>query len=158
MNAWTVSGFGEILLFAIGGLVFLGGGLLTSWLLRPSRPNEEKLTTYESGEDPMGSAWGRVNIRFYLIALIFLLFEVEIVFLFPWSTVFGSQSLMESTEGLWGTYALIEMFIFITILLLGLVYAWSKGFLDWPKPDVNKEKYQSPVPSDLYDNINSKYQ
>ena len=157
MEQLTVSGFGEILLFFVAGIIFLLGGLFTAWIVRPARPNEEKLTTYESGEHPMGSAWGRVNIRFYLVALIFLLFEVEIVFLFPWATVFGSKSLMESTGGLWGKYALIEMFIFIAILALGLAYAWVKGFLDWPKPTIDKEEYRSPVPSELYEKVNKRY-
>ena len=157
MEQLTVSGFGEVLLFFIGGLVFLCGGLLTSWIIRPSRPNIEKLTTYESGEEPMGSAWGRINIRFYLVALVFLLFEVEIIFLFPWATIFGNRSLIESTNGMWGRYALTEMFIFIAILGLGLAYAWVKGFLDWPKPSVKKEEYNSPVPEELYEKINDRY-
>lgn len=157
MENATISGFGEVLIFIIGGLAFLAGGLLTAWIVRPSRPNQEKLTTYESGEEPLGNARGRVNIRFYLIALIFLLFEVEIVFLFPWATVFGDKELIETTEGVWGWYTLIEMFVFIGILALGLAYAWVKGFLDWPKPEVNKEEIHSPVPDSLYDQINKKY-
>ena len=157
MESDTISGFGEILLFIIGGIIFLIGGLFTAWIIRPSRPNEEKLTTYESGEEPLGNAWGRVNIRFYLVALIFLLFEVEIIFLFPWATVFGDKELIDSTGGAWGWYTLIEMFVFIAILVLGLAYAWAKGFLDWPKPEVSKSDFQSPVPADFYQKINEKY-
>ena len=157
MEQGTISGFGEVLIFFIGGILFLLGGLITAWIVRPSRPNEEKLTTYESVEHPMGSAWGRINIRFYLVALVFLLFEVEIVFLFPWATVFGSAKLMEQSEGLWGWYALVEMFIFIVILAIGLVYAWAKGYLDWPKPVMEKSEFTSPVPSRLYDKINEAY-
>lgn len=157
MEQGTISGFGEVLIFFIGGILFLLGGLVTAWIVRPSRPNEEKLTTYESGEHPMGSAWGRINIRFYLVALVFLLFEVEIVFLFPWATVFGSAELMEQSKGLWGWYTLIEMFIFIVILAIGLVYAWAKGYLDWPKPALEKSEFTSPVPPGLYDKINEAY-
>ena len=157
MEQGTISGFGEVLIYFIGGILFLLGGLVTAWVIRPSRPNEEKLTTYESGEHPMGNAWGRINIRFYLVALIFLLFEVEIIFLFPWATVFGSTELMEQSDGIWGWYTLVEMFVFIAILTLGLAYAWAKGYLDWPKPVVEKTRFESPVPSKLYDEINEAY-
>lgn len=157
MENSALSGFGEVLIFIIGGIIFLSGGLITAWLIRPSRPNEEKLTTYESGEEPLGNAWGRINIRFYLVALIFLLFEVETVFLFPWATVFGDKELMEQTNGTWGWYTLIEMFVFLGILALGLAYAWAKGFLNWPKPHVDKEDIKTFVPGSLYDKINEKY-
>ncbi|MEM7110647.1 MAG: NADH-quinone oxidoreductase subunit A [Bacteroidota bacterium] len=157
MENSAISGFGEVLIFVIGGILFLCGGLFTAWIVRPSRPNEEKLTTYESGEEPLGNAWGRINIRFYLVALIFLLFEVEIIFLFPWATVFGSKALIISTDGNWGWFALVEMFVFLGILAIGLAYAWVKGFLDWPKPKVEKKEIDSPVPGDLYQEVNRKY-
>lgn len=152
-----MSPFGEILIFIIGGLLFVIGGLITAKIIRPSRPNEQKLTTYESGEEPLGNAWGRVNVRFYLMAIIFLLFEVEIVFLFPWASIFGSKELIEQTGGLWGWFSLVEMFVFISILALGLAYAWVKGYLDWPKPEIEINEFQSPVPSSLYDKVNERY-
>ena len=152
-----MSEYGEILLFIIGGMLFLAGGLFTNYILRPSRPNDQKLTTYESGEEPIGSARGRVNTRFYIIALIFLLFEVEIIFLFPWATVFGNKEKIEATGGLWGWFSLIEMFVFIGILALGLAYVWVKGHLDWPKIEVPKNEFKSHVPAKLYDDINKKY-
>ncbi|MEP2771551.1 MAG: NADH-quinone oxidoreductase subunit A [Fulvivirga sp.] len=157
MAAETLSEFGEVLIFLIAGLLFVLGGLITSWLIRPSRPNEEKLTTYESGEEPLGQAWVRFPIRFYLVAIIFLLFEVEIVFLFPWATVFGNAEMIQQTDGLWGWFSLVEMVIFVLILALGLAYAWVKGFLDWPKPVVKDYKNDSPVPQSLYDKVNEKY-
>lgn len=153
-----ISAFGEILIFLIGGLIFVMGGLITAWIVRPHRPNEEKLSTYESGEQPLGSAWVRFNIRFYIVALLFVLFEVEIIFLFPWATVFGQKELIDQTNGLWGWFSLIEMVIFIGILALGLAYAWVKGYLDWPKPEgKTMTDYKSPVPKTLYDQINKKY-
>ena len=158
MQNTELSGFGEILLFIVGGAMFVLITLLVARLIRPSRPNEEKLTTYESGEDPLGTAWGQFNPRFYIIALIFILFDVEIVFLFPWATVFGQKSLMEQTDGVWGWFALIEMTIFIFILGLGLAYAWAKGFLDWVKPQVKVPHYASPVPPEMYQQINQKYE
>jgi len=157
MEESSLSPFGEILIFIIGGLLFVIGGLVTAKIIRPSRPNEQKLTTYESGEEPLGNAWGRVNVRFYLMAIIFLLFEVEIVFLFPWASIFGSKELIEQTDGLWGWFSLIEMFVFISVLALGLAYAWVKGYLDWPKPEIEINEFQSPVPSSLYDKVNERY-
>ncbi|ELR70292.1 NADH ubiquinone oxidoreductase chain A [Fulvivirga imtechensis AK7] len=158
MDYPEISAFGEILIYLIGGLLFVMGGLVTAWIVRPHRPNEEKLSTYESGEQPLGSAWVRFNIRFYIVALLFVLFEVEIVFLFPWATVFGQKELIEQTNGLWGWFSLIEMVVFIGILALGLAYAWVKGYLDWPKQEGRTTTdYKSPVPKTLYDRINKKY-
>jgi NADH-quinone oxidoreductase subunit A len=151
-----ISAFGEILLFIVGGIIFVLGGLLTAWLIRPQRPNVEKLSTYESGEEPVGSAWGQFNVRFYVIALVFILFDVEIVFLFPWATVFGQQALIEATAGLWGWFALTEMFLFIGILALGLAYVWAKGYLSWVKPAHIKNTYKGIVPPALYEEINKK--
>ena len=88
--------FGKILLYIIGAILFVGIGLFTAFLIRPNRPNVEKNTNYECGEDPIGLAWGRFNPRFYIVALIFILFDVEIVFLFPWATVFGNKELIDS--------------------------------------------------------------
>lgn len=151
-----ISGFGTVLLYIVGALLFLAGGLLTAKLVRPNRPNAEKLTTYECGEDPVGTAWGQFNFRFYIIALIFVLFDVEIVFLFPWSTVLGSETLIKATDGAWGWFALIEMAIFLAILALGLAYVWANGMLDWVRPTVKKPAITSPVPPSLYEAFNQR--
>jgi len=150
--------FGNILLFLIGGLVFVCGGLFTAFMVRPKRPNAEKLTTYECGEDSVGSAWGNFNIRFYIVALIFLLFEVEIIFLFPWATVFGDVELIDATKGVWGWFSLVEAFMFIFILALGLAYAWKHGFLDWVVPKQKLTFVKSKIPSELYSEVNLKYE
>jgi NADH-quinone oxidoreductase subunit A len=152
-----LSAFGEVLLFILAGIIFILVTLLVSKMIRPDRPNPEKLSTYESGEDPVGVAWSQFNIRFYIIALIFLLFEVEIVFLFPWSTIFANELLIGQTQGLWGWFSLIEMVIFILVLALGLAYAWAKGHLDWIKPEHKPTEFSSPVPKRHYDAINEKY-
>ncbi len=115
--------FGYILLFIISAIVFVAVILFLAKLIRPNRPNEEKLTTYESGEEPDGNANVRFNIRFYVIALIFILFDVELIFLFPWATVFGNKRLIAETDGLWGWFSLVEMFVFVGVLLIGLAYA-----------------------------------
>jgi len=146
-----------LLLFAIGGAGAILSTLGIAKLLRPDRPNEEKLTTYECGEDPTGTAWGKFNIRFYVIALIFVLFEVELLFLFPWAIVFGDPQLNEQTAGSWGILAMIEMGLFIFVLALGLVYVWGKGFLEWEKPMVETKDISSTVPDEMYEKLNIKY-
>ena len=94
------------------------------------------------------------NSRFYVIALIFLLFEVEMVFVFPWATVFGSHEL-QAADHRWGLLSLIEMFLFLGILILGLVYVWAKGDLDWIKPQVIVPTVNTRVPHSLYDQVNA---
>ncbi|HEY9044398.1 MAG TPA: NADH-quinone oxidoreductase subunit A [Ohtaekwangia sp.] len=157
MNQQYLSAFGEVLLYIIGGVVFILVTLLVSRIVRPNRPNPEKLSTYESGEEPITAAWTQFNIRFYIVALIFLLFEVEIVFLFPWATIFANEDLIRETNGAWGWFSLIEMVIFIFVLALGLAYAWVNGHLDWIKPDPKPTEVKSVVPRELYDAINEKY-
>ena len=152
-----LSQFGIILIFIIGGIFFLVIGLFAAKLLRPSRPNPEKLTSYESGEDPIGNAWTKFNIKYYTVALIFILFEVELIFLFPWATIYANKDLINETNGRWVWFALIEMSLFIGILILGLAYAWVKGYVDWVKPDVKPSDFKPIVPKNLYDAINEKY-
>ncbi len=117
--------FGRVFIFFLIGAIFVAGGLVFAWLIRPHRWYPNKLTTYECGEVPVGDSWVRFNIRFYVVALIFLIFDVEVVFLFPWAIVF--QKL--------GMYAFIEMVVFLAILLVGYAYVWLKGDLDWDKPE-----------------------
>jgi NADH-quinone oxidoreductase subunit A len=116
--------FGKVFIFLLIGAGFVAVALVTSWLLRPRRPYAGKLATYECGEEPIGGAWIRFNIRFYTIALIFLIFEVEVVFLLPWALVYRDL----------GMFAFIEMVIFLFVLLVGFAYVWVKGDLDWDKP------------------------
>ena len=120
--------FANVLVLTVLGLGFVGVNLLIGKLLRPSNPQERKLSTYECGEPATGSAWVNFNIRFYLVALIFIIFEVEIAFIFPVATVFRQR--MESGQGL---FAFVEILVFVGILFLGLIYAWAKGDLEWVK-------------------------
>ncbi|MEO9485798.1 MAG: NADH-quinone oxidoreductase subunit A [Ekhidna sp.] len=145
-----ISGFGTVLLFFIGGISFLLVTLLIGRILRPNDPTPEKQTTYESGEEPAGSAWGQFNVRFYIVALIFLLFEAELIFLFPWASVFGDENLVAQTDGLWSKFSMIEVFIFIGILLVGLAYVWAKGMLEWVRPKPKAPDYKSRIPSSAY--------
>ena len=118
-----------IIIFTALAVALIGLPLVLQFLLSP-RQNKggDKLLSYECGEIPEGSAWVKFNVRFYVIALIFIIFDVEVIFLFPWAVVF--QSLTESGFGL---LAFIEMFIFVLILIVGFAYVWVKGDLDWVK-------------------------
>ena len=115
--------FGTILFATLVGIILVAVPLLISKLVAPANKTREKLETYECGEEVEGSAWLQFNIRFYVIALIFLIFDVEVLFIFPWAVVFKDM----------GIVALVEMVIFLTILLVGLAYVWVKGDLDWVK-------------------------
>src|ERR1041385_9166117 len=88
-----ITDFGRVFIFFIIGAVFVAGGLVTAWLVRPSRSYPGKLTSYECGEEPVGGSWVQFNIRFYVLALIFLIFDVEIVFLVPWAVVSEARGL-----------------------------------------------------------------
>jgi len=146
-----------VLLFLIVAILLVSITLMMGGLLRPSKPNDEKLATYECGEETIGTTWVRFNVRFYIVALLFVLFDVELVFLFPWAIVFGREDLIKGTNGLWGWFSLVEMFVFVGILSLGLAYAWVKGHLNWVKPNPEISTFKSPVPSELYERINQKY-
>jgi NAD(P)H-quinone oxidoreductase subunit 3 len=110
-------------LFIVVGL--LAFTLVLWWAIRPSRFSEEKLTTYECGENPSGPAWIQFNIRFYVFALIFIIFDVEAVFLLPWAVVFREMGLLAYVEGL----------VFIGILVVALAYVWRKGDLEWVRAE-----------------------
>ena len=122
--------FGTILLAIFIGIIFLCLPLFLQWLLAPSNKTKDKLEVFECGEDPEGSAWLKFNMRFYIIALIFLIFDVEVVFLFPWAVVFKDLGLL----------AMVEMGIFLLVLSVGLAYVWVKTDLEWVKRRV---KYAS---------------
>lgn len=151
-SAAQISEFGKIFIFLITGIILVSLIVFVNRLIAPNKPNPEKLTSYECGEEPVGSAWLPFNSRFYVIALIFLLFEVEMVFVFPWATVFGSHEIMDLAP-LWGKFALVEMFIFLGILILGLVYVWAKGDLDWIKPKPIVPTTNVRIPASLYEQL-----
>jgi NADH:ubiquinone oxidoreductase subunit 3 (subunit A) len=114
-----------ILAFIVVAVGFLTVNLLVWKVIRPSRFSEEKLTTYECGENPVGSAWIQFNIRFYVFALIFIIFDVEAVFLLPWAVVFRDLGMLAFVEGL----------VFVAILVVALVYVWRKGDLEWVRAE-----------------------
>ncbi|MBP2674291.1 MAG: NADH-quinone oxidoreductase subunit [Deltaproteobacteria bacterium] len=113
--------FATIMVFMAFAAVVVFALNIVTWLLSPKAPNDIKASTYESGEIPFGQSWIQFNIRFYVIAIVFLIFDVEVALLFPWAVIF--QKL--------GWLAFVEAFIFIVILLAGLAYLWKEGDLDW---------------------------
>ncbi|WP_207533204.1 NADH-quinone oxidoreductase subunit A [Desertivirga arenae] len=146
--------FGKIFIFLLIGILLVCGTLFLSKVLAPDKPTPLKLTSYECGEEPTGNSWVQFNSRFYVIALIFLLFDVEMIFIFPWTTVFGQKSLL-AAEPMWGWLTLIEMFVFVGILIIGLVYVWKRGDLDWIKPEQKIPHVDVAIPRSVYDRINN---
>ncbi len=131
--------YATVLIFVLVGLAFAGIALWVAKIIRPRNPSHAKMTTYECGELPVGSSWVRFNVRFYLIALFFLIFDVEVVFLFPWAVVF--KHLFPLPE--LGALVLWEMVIFLAILTIGLAYIWVKGDLNWVKKLVERPDSRS---------------
>jgi len=120
--------FANVLVFFALAFVLCGLMLGLGILLRPANPSRNKLSTYECGEPPSGPAWINFNIRFYLIALVFVIFDVELAFVYPVVTVFR-----EWIRNGQGAFALAEIALFVGILAVGLVYVWVKGDLEWLK-------------------------
>ena len=118
--------FAAVLVFMLLGTLFLIGGLVFGWLVRPRKPSPEKSTIYECGEPTIGSAWIRYNSRFYTVALVYLLFDVEVVILVPAALVLRE---MAGTGAAWA--ALVGLLVFLAVLTLGLAYEWHYGNLNW---------------------------
>ena len=116
MSQWIYIG-----LFLVVGLIIPIGAIVTAWILGPKKPNLIKQTTYECGIETVGDSWVQFKAQYYIFALVFLIFDVETVFLFPWAVKLDSL----------GMFAVIEGIIFILILIVGLVYTWRKGMLEW---------------------------
>ncbi len=116
--------FGKIFIFFLVAILFVVVVVFVAQLLRPNRKTKEKVMTYECGEDAEGSPWVKFNIRFYVVALIFLIFDVEVVLLIPWAMVYKNFGLSGFLVGA----------IFLIMLGLGMVYEWRKGDLEWARP------------------------
>jgi NADH-quinone oxidoreductase subunit A len=126
--------YANVLVFVGLGIGLCGLMMGLGALLRPSNPERSKLTTYECGEEVEGDSWINFNIRFYQIALIFLIFDVEVAFIYPVVAVFRDWVMAGN-----GVFALVEILIFVSILISGLVYVWRKGDLQWIKTLVGPE-------------------
>ena len=120
--------FANVLVFSALAILFVLGSLVGGHFLRPHNPTAEKEMIYECGEKPIGQAWYNFNPRFYLIALVFVIFEVEIAFMYPVASVY--RSFIEKGQGM---LAFLEIFVFVAILAVGLAYVWAMGDLEWVK-------------------------
>ena len=116
-----------VFVFVLVGIAFGVLPVLLGWLVGPSRPDSEKLSPYECGFEAFEDARMKFDVRYYLIAIIFILFDLEVAFLIPWATVFKEIVQTESVK--WFGFA--EMIVFIAILVVGYVYAWANGALEW---------------------------
>ena len=124
--------FGKIFVFILTAILFVLIALIVAKFIRPDRPTKEKLTTYECGENPEGSPWVKFNIRFYVVALIFLIFDVEVVLLIPWAMVYQQ----------FGVTGYLIGAIFLVLLGLGMAYEWRKGDLEWVRPTIKEPSIQ----------------
>ncbi len=120
--------YGPVATMVVLSVAFAVVSLALAYLLRPVDMYEAKLLTYECGLIPWGEAWSRFFVRYYIIALIFVLFDIEVMFLIPWAVVYRKLS---TAGGEIHLFPAVEMGIFLVILLLGLAYAWRKGDLEW---------------------------
>jgi NADH-quinone oxidoreductase subunit A len=120
--------FANVLLFSATAVLFVLGSLVAGRFLRPHAPTREKSMIYECGEKPIGQAWFNFNPRFYLIALVFVIFEVEIAFMYPVASVY--KAFLDKGDGL---LAFAEISLFVAILAVGLAYVWAMGDLEWVK-------------------------
>ena len=116
MNEWLYVG-----LFFIVGLIIPVGAIGVAWILGPKKSNPIKLATYECGIETVGDSWVQFKAQYYIFALVFLVFDVETVFLFPWAVRLGQL----------GLFAVVEGIVFVAILIAGLIYTWRKGMLEW---------------------------
>lgn len=133
------------LVFAAVGFVFVFANLILASLLRPKRKTAVGLETYECGEEAIGDAWIQFDIRYYTVALVYVIFAVEIAFLFPWALVLKdavADTGAAQGSGI-GVFVLVEGFLFVVILFLGLAYVWAKGDLDWVL-SYSRSTYQPP--------------
>jgi NADH-quinone oxidoreductase subunit A len=127
--------FGKIFVFLLVAIIFVVALVFIAKLIRPARPTKEKLTTYECGENPEGSPWVKFNIRFYVVALIFIIFDVEVVLLIPWALVYKN----------FGFGGFMVGAVFLILLGLGMAYEWRKGDLEWDRAKIIPPVIKKPV-------------
>ena len=125
MPNYYIQSYIPILMLLAVVILLAVGMLVVSYLLGQHRPTREKLAAYECGITPTGDARHRFSVKFYLVAMVFILFDVEVIFLYPWAVVFKEL----------GIFGFVEMLFFLLIVLAGFAYLWKKGALDWTKAD-----------------------
>jgi NADH:ubiquinone oxidoreductase subunit 3 (subunit A) len=117
----TVGDYLVVAAFLVLGTLFVIATLAFAWVLQPHKPDATKLSPYECGSEPVGPPWVQFHVGYYVYALLFVMFDIETVFLYPWAVAFGRM----------GLFALFEMFVFLAIIAAGLAYAWKEGALTW---------------------------
>ncbi len=164
-----------ILVFLVVGATGLLANLMLGWLVRKNKPSKEKGEIYECGEQPVGTAWIQFDLRFYVVALLFVIFDVEIAFFFPWAVVFGSanqlgnvttpvEQRLEVVQRLdpaatapptpaaareFAEFAFFELLTFFGILLVGFAYLWRRGDLEWVRSVAGQINPDTPVPVEI---------
>ena len=116
-----------VLVFILVGLAFGCAPILLGWLVAPSRPDSEKLSPFECGFAPFEDARMKFDVRYYLVAITFIIFDLEVAFMYPWASIYKEFVQSESVR----LFGFTEMFVFMGILIIGYIYAWAKGALDW---------------------------
>ena len=120
-----------LILLMLGVVVLLAGGMIAlSYLLGQRRPTRAKLSAYECGVPPVGDARQRFSVKFYLVAMVFILFDIEVVFLYPWAVIFHELRM----------FGFVEMLLFLLLVVAGFAYLWKKGVLDWSKSDTGESE------------------
>lgn len=116
-----LSDYASVGVFLLVVLTIPFGGYLVTWLLRPKKPYALKNQTYECGLETVGDTWVQFKVQYYIFALVFVVFDIETVFIYPWAVAYNAV----------GIFAMVEMIVFVLILVVGLLYAWRKGALEW---------------------------
>jgi NADH:ubiquinone oxidoreductase subunit 3 (subunit A) len=131
--AFDLSGYYSLLVYAVVVVLFAVGSVAATHLfpLKPRKPTKVKQMAYESGMDPVGSARLQFDVKFYLIAILFLVFDVELLFLYPWAVIAYDQSVEQVWRTTFGNIVFLEILVFIATLAIGYVYAWKKGVFEW---------------------------
>ncbi len=128
-----------MVVFLIAGLAMVLGALVTGWFLRPSLPHPDKQEPYECGEPTIGPSWVQFDLRFYVVALVFLVFDVEVALFYPWAVVFGAGSHAVKVAATW------DMLFFFGVIVVGFVYLWRFGYLDWVRASSGGRDTESSV-------------
>jgi NADH-quinone oxidoreductase subunit A len=134
-KGFSVEALLSVTIFVVLGAVFVFANLMLGSFLRPTAPSPEKSATYECGEPAMGPSWVQFDLRFYIIALLYLVFDVEVALFYPWAVVYGNAAAAakaaEMTLYQYRQVALIDMLLFFGLVVLGFAYLWRFGYLDW---------------------------
>jgi NADH-quinone oxidoreductase subunit A len=148
--------FSHILVFILAGLALVFTVISIAQMLRKDRPNPEKNSTYESGEESEGESQVAFNVKYFVIAIVFLIFEVEILMLFPWAIVLRDKNMIKTLGSQWTYFALIEMGVFMFLLVLGLAYVWKKGHIAWLNPNKKVDSKAYPISKEAYAQFNER--